>query len=350
MFLIFSINNDDGIVSMAAPLDLDQMHTFVAIADTGSFTRAADEVHRTQSAVSMQMRRLEERIGKPLFEKEGRSNKLSEEGERLLSYARRLIHLNRETLAAFDDRRLEGTIRIGTPDDYADRFLPEIMARFARSNPRVELTVICEPTPGLVEHIKRGNLDLALVTHDDARGQSEVVRREPLLWVSSANHATHEQETLPMAFGRPNCIWRRAACDVLDRMNRDYRVLFTSFSATVITAAVLSGLAISVLPECALQARHARARRRRWLRRPARLQDRHHARPYQPAGTGRGAGPPHRREPRQHLGSGRRGERHVSTSRRWRRCAANGSGRARSCRVGDGVCYLRLSKIVNFRC
>ena len=194
-----------------SPLDLDQLQTFITIADTGSFTRAAEEVHRTQSAVSMQMRRLEERIGKPLFEKDGRTNRLTEEGEKLLSYARRMMHLNRETLAAFDDRALEGTIRIGTPDDYADRFLPEIMARFARSNPRVELTVICEPTPGLVEHIKRGNLDLALVTHNDARGQSEVVRREPLLWVSSANHATHEQDVLPMAFGRPTCIWRRAA-------------------------------------------------------------------------------------------------------------------------------------------
>jgi DNA-binding transcriptional LysR family regulator len=239
--------------AMATPLDLDQLQTFIMIADTGSFTKAADEVHRTQSAVSMQMRRLEERIGKPLFEKDGRTNKLTEEGEKLLSYARRLIHLNRETLAAFDDRSLEGTIRIGTPDDYADRFLPEIMARFARSNPRVELTVICEPTFNLVEHIKRGHLDLALVTHDDLKGQSEVVRREPLLWVSSANHATHEQDTLPMAFGRPNCIWRRSACDVLDRMQRDYRILFTSWSATVITAAVLSGLAISVLPECALR-------------------------------------------------------------------------------------------------
>ena len=238
---------------MKAPLDLDQLQTFIMIADTGSFTRAADEVHRTQSAVSMQMRRLEERIGKPLFEKEGRLNKLSEEGERLLGYARRMIHLNRETLSAFDDARLEGVIRIGTPDDYADRFLPEIMARFSRSNPKVELTVICEPTPGLVEHIKRGNLDLALVTHHDTRGQSEVVRREPLLWVSSANHATHEQDILPMAFGRPTCIWRRAACDLLDDMNREYRVLFSSFSATVITAAVLSGLAISVLPECALR-------------------------------------------------------------------------------------------------
>ena len=238
---------------MASPLDLDQLQTFITISDTGSFTRAADEVHRTQSAVSMQMRRLEERIGKPLFEKDGRTNRLTEEGERLLSYARRMMHLNRETLAAFDDRALEGTIRIGTPDDYADRFLPEIMARFARSNPRVELTVICEPTPGLAEHIKRGNLDIAIVTHHDARGQSEVVRREPLLWVTSANHATHEQEVLPMAFGRPTCIWRRAACDVLDKMNREYRVLFSSFSATVITAAVLSGLAISVLPECALR-------------------------------------------------------------------------------------------------
>ena len=238
---------------MAAPLDLDQLQTFIMISDTGSFTRAADEVHRTQSAVSMQMRRLEERIGKPLFEKEGRTNRLSEEGERLLSYARRMMHLNRETLAAFDDRALEGTIRIGTPDDYADRFLPEIMARFARSNPRVELTVICEPTPGLVDHIKRGNLDLAIVTHNAERGPSEVVRREPLFWVSSANHATHEEAILPMAFGRPNCIWRRAACEMLDNMEREYRILFTSWSATVITAAVLSGLAISVLPECALR-------------------------------------------------------------------------------------------------
>jgi DNA-binding transcriptional LysR family regulator len=238
---------------MAAPLDLDQLQTFITIADTGSFTRAATEVHRTQSAVSMQMRRLEERVGKPLFEKDGRSNRLTEGGERLLSYARRMMHLNRETLAAFDDRALEGTVRIGTPDDYADRFLPEIMARFSRCNPRVELTVICEPTTGLVEHIRRGNLDLAIVTHDDAQRQSEVVRREPLLWVSSANHQVHEEEVLPMAFGRPTCVWRRAACDVLDRGQREYRVLFTSYSATVITAAVLSGLAVSVLPECALR-------------------------------------------------------------------------------------------------
>jgi len=238
---------------MAAPLDLDQLHTFVAIADTGSFTRASEQVFRTQSAVSMQMRRLEERLGKSLFDRDGRSNRLTEDGERLLIYARRMIRLNQETLAAFDDASLEGHVRIGTPDDYADRFLPEIVARFSRSNPRVELSVICEPTANLVDHVRRGNLDIALVTHDGGRGTSEVVRREPLLWVASANHAIHEEPVLPLAVGRPTCLWRRAACEVLDEMGRDYRILFTSWSATVIIASVLSGLAVSILPECALR-------------------------------------------------------------------------------------------------
>ena len=238
---------------MAAALDLDQLQTFVAIADTGSFTRAADEVHRTQSAVSMQMRRLEERIGKPLFVKDGRTNRLTEEGDRLLAYARRMMRLNRETLAAFDDTSLEGQIRIGTPDDYADRFLPEIMGRFARSNPRVELSVICEPTANLAELIRRGQLDIALVTECDDVRPVEIVRREPLLWVTSATHAVHEEAVLPLAVGRPNCAWRRAATEQLVAQNREYRILFTSWSAQVVIAAVLGGLAVSVLPECALR-------------------------------------------------------------------------------------------------
>jgi len=238
---------------MAAPLDLDQLQTFMAIAATGSFTKAADEVHRTQSAVSMQMRRLEERLGKPLFEKDGRSNRLTDEGERLLAYAHRMLQLNRETLAAFDDTQLQGSIRMGAPDDYADRFLPEIMARFARSNPRVELSVVCEPSPSLDNLIARGALDLALVTLSETRRHAEIVRREPLLWVTSANHSVHEEEVLPMAFGRAGCVWREAAVSALGRSGRSYRVLVTSWSATAVAAAVLSGLAVSILPECALR-------------------------------------------------------------------------------------------------
>jgi DNA-binding transcriptional LysR family regulator len=238
---------------MPSPLDMDQLQTFVAISDTGSFTRAAEGVFKTQSAVSMQMRRLEERIGRPLFEKDGRMNRLTDDGERLLTYARRMMRLNGEAVAAFDDSRLAGHLRIGMPDDYADRFLPEIMARFVRSNPRVELSVVCEPTVNLIEQVNRSAIDLALITHVEENGYSEIVRREPLLWVTSANHAAHEEPVLPLAFGRPTCVWRHKAIEALGNMKRDYRVLFTSWSATVISASVLSGLAVSVLAECSLR-------------------------------------------------------------------------------------------------
>lgn len=185
-------------------LDLDQLRTFVAIAESGSFTKAADNVHKTQSAVSMQMRRLEERIGKPLFVRVGRQSRLTEHGERLLHYARRLVQLNDETLAAFDDTELAGLVRLGTPDDYADRFLPEILARFSRSNPKAEVSVVCAPTPNLADMIAEGELDVAIITHVQKRGRKNVdlVRREPLLWVVSARHAVENESP---------CLWRWGA-------------------------------------------------------------------------------------------------------------------------------------------
>jgi len=196
---------------MAAMLDLDQLRTFVAICDAGSFTRAAESVFKTQSAVSMQMRRLEERIGKPIFGRDGRSAKLTEEGERLLGYARRMVRLSDETVAAFDDDELSGRVRLGTPDDYADRFLPEILARFSRSNPRVEVTVVCDPTVQLIECVRSGALDLAIVTNHEATPTAEVVRQEPLLWVVSNQHQIEEDEVLPLALGRDTCCWRKSA-------------------------------------------------------------------------------------------------------------------------------------------
>src|SRR6266700_3684867 len=138
---------------MSALIDVDQLRTFIAIVETGSFTKAAEVVHKTQSAVSMQMKRLEERLGKAIFARDGRASRLTEDGERLLDYARRIVKLNAETIAAFSDE-LTGRVRLGVPDDYADRYLPEIMARFSRAYPGVELTVICEETICLLERIK----------------------------------------------------------------------------------------------------------------------------------------------------------------------------------------------------
>ena len=234
-------------------LDIDQLRTFVAIVDAGSFTRAADVVHKTQSAVSMQMKRLEERVGRALFERDGRASRLTEDGERLLGYARRIVRLNAECLNAFEDPELVGRVRLGLPDDYADRYLPAILARFARSNPRAEVTVACEPSPNLIERVDAGDLDLAIITHVDRRGPSEIVRVEQLLWVSSARHAVHEVSPVPLALGRPTCDWRHSAIEALERVNRPYQVQYVSWNSTAVGAAVLAGLSVSVLPESAVR-------------------------------------------------------------------------------------------------
>ena len=122
---------------MTALIDVDQLRTFLAIAETGSFTKAAEVVHKTQSAVSMQMKRLEERLDRTIFARAGRASRLTADGERLLDYARRIVKLNVETLAAFSNAALTGRVRFGVPDDYADRYLPEIMARFSSFYPAV---------------------------------------------------------------------------------------------------------------------------------------------------------------------------------------------------------------------
>jgi len=243
---------------MTALLDIDQLRTFIAIAETGSFTRAAEVVHKTQSAVSMQMKRLEERIGKPIFERDGRQSKLTDDGERLLDYARRIVKLNTEALTTIASTNLSGRVRLGVPDDYADRYLPEIMARFSRSHPDVELTVQCEPIVQLVGLIDRGELDLAIVTHDAAGRPAEVIRRERMLWVSSSRHAVHLEEPLPLALARPYvgdrmCPWRRAALPRLEEIGRPYRILYTSSNSTALSAAILAGLAVSVFPESGLR-------------------------------------------------------------------------------------------------
>lgn len=238
---------------MTALIDIDQLRTFIAIADTGSFTRAAEVVHKTQSAVSMQMKRLEERLNRPIFARDGRASRLTEDGRRLLDYARRMVKLNMEALAAFSEADLAGRVRLGVPDDYADRYLPEIMARFSHVYPAVELTVICEPSVDLLKRIDGNELDLAIVTSCSPMRASEIFRRERLLWVASSRHAVHLEERLPVALGRPDCAWRRNAIETLESAGRAYRVLYSSSNVGAVAAAVLAGLAVSVLPESGLR-------------------------------------------------------------------------------------------------
>lgn len=237
---------------MSALLDVDQLKTFVAIADTGSFTRAAEMVHKTQSAVSMQMKRLEERLGKAIFSRDGRQSKLTDDGERLLEYARRIVKLSNEAVLALADADIAGHVRLGVPDDYADRFLPEILARFSRSNPRAEVSVLCEESLSLIDRIKGGTLDLAIITHTGMVADAQVIRQEQLYWVTSARSSPHEESPIPLALGAL-CAWRTMACEKLDADRRAHRVLYTSANSTAISAAVLAGLAVSVSAESSLR-------------------------------------------------------------------------------------------------
>jgi len=241
---------------MSSLFDVELLRTFLTIADTGSFTRAADEVHRTQSAVSMQMKKLEDQIGKSLFERGARSVRLTPDGLRLLDYAQRIVSLSEEAVAVFAEPDLQGVVMLGVPDDYADRLLPRILSAFARSHPMVELVVRCEGSTSLGQRIENGEIDLAIVTHCDVLkvyGGGEVIRREALNFVGAQEHATHLADPLPLAVGPQTCSWRRAAQAALDSVGRNYRVAYTSSAAAPLISAVLAGLAITILPESAIR-------------------------------------------------------------------------------------------------
>ncbi len=228
-------------------LSIDLLKTFLAIIDSGSFTNAAEMVYRTQSAISMQVKRLEENVGQPLFERSGRSFSLTAQGEALVPYARRMLKLHEETVTAMIQPELVGTVQLGTPDDYALRFLPTILAQFARAYPRVNVTVRCEPSSVLAPALERGELDLTLLTGDLYRDRAELVRRDPTHWVTSSTHLVHEEAPLPLAIFQADCIFRKWAFESLDGIGRPYRVAYQSASTAGILAAVSAGLAVTVL-------------------------------------------------------------------------------------------------------
>lgn len=238
---------------MEPSLDIDLLKTFISIAEAGSFAGAAEEVGRTQSAVSMQMKRLEELVGRPLFARAGRKSRLTADGEQLLDYARRIVRLSNEALTSISQPELSGVVRLGTPDDYADRLLPEILARFSRTHPLVQVEVECRSSRFLVNEALGGKLDLAIVTCGENTLHGEIIRMEPLVWVTSSRHHVHEQEVLPLAASTPTCEWRDMVLGVLESTGRPYRIAYSSANSLAVSAAVLSGLAVAGIPEIVLR-------------------------------------------------------------------------------------------------
>jgi len=231
-------------------LDLDLVRTFVTIASLGSFTRAANRLQRRQSTVSLQMQRLEDVLGERLLERNPRLLRLTGEGETFLGYARRLLDLNDEVVARVREPRMRGIVRLGTPEDFATRHLPQVLARFADAYPAVTLEVTCDLTLNLLERFQNGAFDLALIKRERALAAGGLrVWREPLVWVTGSRDFAGAAASLPLVVSPPPCVYRKRATEALDRARREWRIVYTCGSLAGSIAAVKAGLGLTVLPK-----------------------------------------------------------------------------------------------------
>lgn len=237
---------------MALHLDIDLLRGFVVVAETRVLSRAAEQIGRTQAAVSMQVKRLEAATGQPLLLRTGRGVTLTLHGERLLSHARKILRAHDEAVAEMSGDRLSGGLRFGCPDDYATVLLPQLLRGFASQHPRVLIEVICAPTPRLRERLKKHNLDIALVSIPADAPANRIIRLEPLAWVASRGDDASQRDPLPIAVSDPDALDHQAATASLERAGRPYRVAYASGHIAGLLAVVRSGQAIAVLTATAV--------------------------------------------------------------------------------------------------
>jgi DNA-binding transcriptional LysR family regulator len=234
-------------------LDLDLLHSFVSVVDAGGFTRAGERVHRTQSTVSQQIRRLEETLGRPLLLRDGKRATPTEEGERLLSYARRLLALAAEARDAVARPTGQDLVRLGIPEDFAASRLTELLSDFARSRPGLRLNVRCDLSVNLRRDLDRGELDLALFKRDPGDGEAIASWPERLQWVTSRRYPIALcSDPVPLAVFPQGCLYRNRAIHALESAGRAWHVAYMSPNFTSIQAAVSAGLGVSILPKSAM--------------------------------------------------------------------------------------------------
>lgn len=228
-------------------LDLDLLRAFVTVADTGSFTRAGVRLGRSQPAISLQIRRLEDQVGVELFIRNARDVNLTAEGQTLLKSAHALLRLNDEIVAGLSEGEVEGEVRFGAPEDIATTFLPRILGDFARSHPKVSLAVTCDYTANLLDQLSKGALDLALIKREPMGPDLGVrVWREPLVWVA-ADPEIARSAVLPLIAAPAPDIYRKRALAALTEHGIPFRIAYTSPSLAGQHAALRAGLGVGVL-------------------------------------------------------------------------------------------------------
>jgi DNA-binding transcriptional LysR family regulator len=241
-------------------MDLELLRSFVSVVDAGGFTRAGERVHRTQSTVSQQIRRLEENIGRPLLLRKGKRISPTEEGERLLGYARRILALADEARDVVAGPAPDVIVRLGIPEDFAAYRLAQMLSKFTRSHPDLRLDVRCDLSVRLRRDLTRGEFDVALIKRDAGDG-SEIgaiaAWPERLRWVMSKRFPVDiHRDPLPLAVFEQGCLYRRQAIHLLEATGRTWRVAYTSPNLAGIQAAVSVGLGVSILRDVAVLADH----------------------------------------------------------------------------------------------
>ncbi|KND56226.1 HTH-type transcriptional regulator dgdR [Candidatus Paraburkholderia kirkii] len=237
---------------MGLSLEIDLLCSFAVIAEVRALSRAAERIGRTQSALSQQMKRLEEIVDQPLFQRTGRGVVLTNPGERLLVHAQRILRLHDEALADLCGKGLSGNIRFGCPDDYAAVFLPSLLRQFSSRHPHALVEVVCGPTPRLLEQLEMRALDLAMISLPEATLNADVIRRGQLVWIGCPGMDAAHVDSLPLALSDPDTLDHIAACDVLKRAGRAYRIAYASSSLAGLTALVRSGQAFAVITRTAV--------------------------------------------------------------------------------------------------
>jgi len=243
--------------SAMAMLDLELLRSFVSVVDAGGFTRAGERVHRTQSTVSQQIKRLEEDVGQPLLNRNGKDVTPTEAGERLLSYARRLLSLAEEARDVMARPGSEGAIRLGVPEDFAAYRLAKLLAAFSRSHPALRLDVRADQSTHLKRDLERGELDLALFKRAAGEGTGIAVWPERVHWVTSKSRPRDTSTGSVPLIGFPaGCLYRSRAIHALESVGRAWHMAYSSSSLAGIQAAVAAGMGLSILSEIAIQADH----------------------------------------------------------------------------------------------
>ena len=229
-----------------ANLDMDVLRTLAVAMDLGGFSKAAEWLGRSQSAVSLQMRRLEERVGRPLFRREGRGLALTDAGDVVLSYARQILELNDQAVAAARGIAIGGSVRFGVPQDFGDSWLPGVLARFSRAHPSVLIEVRVDRANKLVERIAESGLDLALMWGNPPVANTVAVQRLPMVWIGLKGYAVPRGDTVPLALFESPCVFRQPGVEALERTHRPWRLAFTSPSLSGLWAAAAAGLGVTV--------------------------------------------------------------------------------------------------------